>query len=76
VLCLRQLVFTLHFSDKEALNKSHPPSVVVLTGASAGVGRATVLALAHLGCKIGLIARDEEALEETRAELRHSWRGT
>jgi short-subunit dehydrogenase len=42
------------------------PSVVVLTGASAGVGRATALALAERGCKIGLIARDQQALEDVR----------
>ncbi|HEX5515542.1 MAG TPA: SDR family NAD(P)-dependent oxidoreductase, partial [Gammaproteobacteria bacterium] len=43
------------------------PGIVVLTGASAGVGRATAAALAKRGCKIGLIARGAEPLEETRA---------
>lgn len=42
------------------------PSVVVITGASAGVGRATAVAVAERGCKIGLIARDEQSLEDTR----------
>ena len=41
--------------------------IVVLTGASAGVGRATAAMLAKRGCKIGLIARGAEPLEETRA---------
>jgi NADP-dependent 3-hydroxy acid dehydrogenase YdfG len=37
--------------------------VVVVTGASAGVGRATVRAFAGEGAHIGLIARDMETLE-------------
>lgn len=43
------------------------PRVVVLTGASAGVGRATAAELARRGCRIGLIARAAEPLEETHA---------
>lgn len=37
--------------------------VVVITGASAGVGRATVREFARTGAKIGLIARGREGLE-------------
>lgn len=37
--------------------------VVVITGASAGVGRATVREFARHGCKLGLIARGREGLE-------------
>jgi NAD(P)-dependent dehydrogenase (short-subunit alcohol dehydrogenase family) len=43
--------------------------VVVVTGASAGVGRATVRQFAREGAKIGLIARGIEGLEATRAEV-------
>ena len=43
--------------------------VVVITGASAGVGRATARAFAARGARIGLIARNEEALENARAEV-------
>ena len=43
--------------------------VVVVTGASAGVGRAVVQELARRGCRLGLIARGKEALEETRREV-------
>jgi len=43
--------------------------VVVITGASAGVGRATARAFAADGARIGLIARNREALETTRAEV-------
>jgi NAD(P)-dependent dehydrogenase (short-subunit alcohol dehydrogenase family) len=44
-------------------------SVVVVTGASAGVGRATVRAFAAEGASIGLIARGQERLDSTRREL-------
>jgi short-subunit dehydrogenase len=43
--------------------------VVVVTGASAGVGRATVRELARRGAQVGLIARGFERLEETRREV-------
>jgi len=50
--------------DPAALMKSgnHPPQVVVITGASAGVGRATAQAFAERGAKIALIARGEVGL--------------
>lgn len=43
---------------------------VVITGASAGVGRALARRFAEDGARIGLIARGEERLEETAAEVR------
>lgn len=43
--------------------------VIVITGASAGVGRAAAVAFAKPGAKIGLLARGEERLEETRKEI-------
>ena len=43
-------------------------SVVVITGASAGVGRATARAFARRGDALALIAREPERLEATRAE--------
>lgn len=43
--------------------------VIVITGASAGVGRATAKAFAQQGAFLGLIARDGQALEATKAEL-------
>ncbi len=45
------------------------PEIVVITGASAGVGRATVRAFAEQGAHIGLIARNREALENARQEV-------
>jgi short-subunit dehydrogenase len=43
-------------------------SVVVVTGASSGVGRATALELASAGAKVVLAARREGALSEAAAE--------
>jgi short-subunit dehydrogenase len=65
--------------DPEATGPTHPVAeprrarlpwrraneVVVITGASAGVGRATARAFARRGARIGLIARNAEALRAT-----------
>ncbi len=45
------------------------PEVVVITGASAGVGRATVREFAKRGAHIGLLARGREGLEGARREV-------
>jgi short-subunit dehydrogenase len=42
---------------------------VVITGASAGVGRAAAHRLARAGARLGLIARDRHALADVQAEL-------
>jgi short-subunit dehydrogenase len=44
--------------------------VVAITGASAGIGRATVREFAQRGAHVGLIARGEERLENAAAEVR------
>jgi NAD(P)-dependent dehydrogenase (short-subunit alcohol dehydrogenase family) len=44
-------------------------SVVVITGASAGVGRAAVRAFARQGADIGLVARGIDGLEGARREV-------
>src|SRR5688572_23786327 len=46
--------------------------VAVVTGASAGVGRAIVRELAREGAKVGLIARSVEALEAAASEVRNT----
>lgn len=43
--------------------------VVVVTGASAGVGRATVREFARRGAQIGLVARGRDGLEAARREV-------
>lgn len=43
--------------------------VVVITGASAGIGRALAFAFARRAAKIVLVARDEERLEAVRREI-------
>lgn len=43
--------------------------VVVITGASAGVGRATALAFAQRGARIALLARGEAGLEGARRDV-------
>ena len=45
------------------------PEVVVITGASAGVGRATAREFARRGARIGLLARGQEGLDAARAEV-------
>src|SRR5215213_7477645 len=45
------------------------PEVVVITGASAGVGRATVRAFAREGAHVGLLARGRDGLEGARREV-------
>jgi NAD(P)-dependent dehydrogenase (short-subunit alcohol dehydrogenase family) len=48
---------------------SNKQEVVVITGASAGVGRATARAFARRGALIGLLARGRDGLEGTRADV-------
>src|SRR5215212_6743721 len=50
-------------------NPTKRPEVVVITGASAGVGRATVREFARRGAHVALIARGLEGLEAARREV-------
>lgn len=45
------------------------PPVVVVTGASAGVGRATAVAFAQSGYNVGLIARGRDGLDGARRDV-------
>ena len=40
--------------------------VVVITGASKGIGKETAMAFAKNGCRVALLARDEELLTNVR----------
>jgi NAD(P)-dependent dehydrogenase (short-subunit alcohol dehydrogenase family) len=44
--------------------------IVVVTGAGAGVGRATATEFARNGCDVALLSRDPDRLEHAAAELR------
>src|SRR5262249_58405580 len=43
-------------------------SVVLVTGASSGIGRATALAFAHAGARVAVAARRKELLDELSAQ--------
>ena len=47
-----------------------PNQVVVITGAAAGVGRATAREFANKGCDVGLIGRNQDRLDSAAEELR------
>jgi NAD(P)-dependent dehydrogenase (short-subunit alcohol dehydrogenase family) len=57
-------------SSKLSPRRSGDREVVVVTGASAGVGRATVRRFARDGARIGLVARGRQALANAAAEVR------
>lgn len=51
------------------MNSDCQKEIVVITGATAGVGRATARAFARRGASIGLLARGEQGLEGAREEV-------
>src|SRR5438105_4419243 len=51
------------------MSPSGKREIVVVTGASAGVGRATVRAFARQGARIGLVARGRAGLEGARQDV-------
>lgn len=51
------------------MNRLNRPKTVVVTGASAGLGRAIAHVFAKEGVRVGLISRDQAALEATAAEV-------
>ena len=42
--------------------------VVLVTGASSGIGAGTAVAFARLGCRISVVARNEERLKEIASQ--------
>ena len=59
----------LHPNLRFAQVNSNKPEIVVITGASAGAGRATVREFASHGANIGLIARGRDGLEGAQREV-------
>lgn len=53
----------------KGFGNSRGSEVVVITGASAGVGRATVQRFARAGARIGLLARGHDGLEGARRDV-------
>lgn len=51
------------------LFRNKKPEVVVITGASAGVGRATARAFGRQGAHVGLLARGEDGLQAAKREV-------
>lgn len=46
--------------------------VAIVTGAGSGVGRAIAVRLGRLGCRVVLVGRQAETLEETQSMIHHS----
>lgn len=55
--------------DRVTAFSARLPEVVVITGASAGVGRATARAFARQKARIGLLARGRDGLEATQRDV-------
>src|SRR5436305_8583007 len=51
---------------------SSSPQVVVVTGASAGIGRATAVAFAARGAKVALLARGRTGLDAAAEDVRRA----
>jgi short-subunit dehydrogenase len=64
---LAQVWSALHPKGRGLMAKKG--EVVVITGASAGIGRAVVEQFARRGARIGLIARDQNRLQATKREV-------
>jgi NAD(P)-dependent dehydrogenase (short-subunit alcohol dehydrogenase family) len=52
-----------------SLSENSPPKVVVITGASSGIGRATARRFGREGWRVALLARDHEGLQAARREI-------
>ncbi|MBW3640405.1 MAG: SDR family NAD(P)-dependent oxidoreductase [Actinobacteria bacterium] len=54
--------------------KTGPPGVAVVTGGTAGIGRAVVRELAARGWDVAVLARGQDRLDDTLAEVRAAGR--
>jgi len=55
-----------------SVSSGNEPLVVVITGASAGIGRATAVAFAGRGAKVALLARGQAGLDGAAKEVREA----
>lgn len=60
---------SLGWSEHVAWFGDYRGKVVLVTGASSGIGRATALAFGAVGAKVALVARRRAALEDVAAEI-------
>ncbi len=68
VAAMRSFLGSLRTRRDRAMSE-RSNQVVILTGAANGIGRATALALASRGYRLGLIDRDTERLEDVRRRI-------
>src|SRR5207249_1903936 len=62
-------VIASRFRGRQHGNRGRMAEVVVITGGSAGVGRAVAQRFARRGCSIGVIARGQERLDASVIEI-------
>jgi NAD(P)-dependent dehydrogenase (short-subunit alcohol dehydrogenase family) len=55
--------------SEASLREAVKDKIVLVTGGSSGIGRATTLKLAEAGARLLIVARDEEKLARVRAEI-------
>lgn len=67
--CLRAAAFTPQSTGKYGMPKSVSDQVVIIIGASSGLGRQTALELADRGATVVISSRSEQALESLADEL-------
>jgi ribitol 2-dehydrogenase len=60
---------TILQKEREAMNYDLAGKIIVVTGASSGIGRATIRVLAAEGCKIALVARESDRLRKVADEI-------
>ncbi len=56
---------------KNSLKKFYSGKVIIVTGASSGIGRGLALVAGELGAKVVLAARNKQALEQVAEEVRN-----
>jgi NAD(P)-dependent dehydrogenase (short-subunit alcohol dehydrogenase family) len=66
---LNRMSTEIEEAERRSSLKPSQPKVVVVTGASAGLGRAIVRAFAQEGAHIGLLARGPDGLEGARRDV-------